>query len=165
MNTFSWASKTWPILVPLQGDFTTTGEVFSLQGGGKIFPVALLEGRILPQNGHALAPLSLRGDIDNGRFGPFEILLPRKVPSSPQLHEKTTISTWQCDVRTPDVKSPQLLWVFIASYRRSTMANEENSFKNIFLLRRYVDFRSLFCVRRRYYLNMCKVAPGLIQSS
>jgi len=101
---FSWASKTLPFLAPLQGDFTTTGEVFSKKGGGKILPVALLEGRILPQNGHALAPKHLRGDIDNGRFGPFENLLPRKVPSSPQLHEKTTISTWQCDVRTPDVK-------------------------------------------------------------
>jgi len=63
------------------------------QGGVKILPVAPLEGRILPQNGHALAPKYLRGDIDIGRSGPFENPLPRKVPSSPQLHEKRTIST------------------------------------------------------------------------
>ena len=59
-------------MAPLKGDFTTTGEVFSLQEGVEILPVALLEGRILPQNGHALAPKYLRGDIDDGRFGPFE---------------------------------------------------------------------------------------------
>ena len=39
------------------------------QGGVKILPVAPLEGRILPQNGHALAPKYLRGDIDNRRSG------------------------------------------------------------------------------------------------
>ena len=42
---------------------------YLLQGGGKILPVALLEGRILPQYGHALAPKYLRGDIDNRRSG------------------------------------------------------------------------------------------------
>jgi hypothetical protein len=90
---------------PFTGGFHHYRGGIFLQGGGKILPVALLEGRILPRNGHALAPKYLRGDIDNGKFGPFEDLLPRKVPSSPQLHEKSTISTWQCDVRTPDVKS------------------------------------------------------------
>jgi len=33
----------------LQGDFTTTGEIFSAQGGGKILPVAPRIGLISPQ--------------------------------------------------------------------------------------------------------------------
>jgi len=113
------------LFIPFGGFHHYSGGIFTT-GRGKILPVALLEGRILPQNGHALAPKYLRGDIDNGGFGPFENLLPRKVPSSPQLQEKTTISNWQCVVRTPDVKSSWPLWVFIARYRRSTMANEED---------------------------------------
>ena len=34
----------------LQGGFTTTGEVFSVQGRGKIFPVALRIGLVSPRN-------------------------------------------------------------------------------------------------------------------